>query len=469
MNLHRRRFAQSVTGLVGAFLAGSKPVAAPPSKTAAAFARAQARLSPAIVTKIRVFYPPNYNPNGPQAFPQSNMVVLVDTDAGITGIGQGGSPDTVRNVARSVIGKNAFDTEMIWQAAFMDGFYSPGKERLHALGAIDLALWDIKGKALNAPLYQLFGGKAREHLELYATSGLPQGLVPPADAAAMGLKDRAAATMAAGYRVYRVDGGILPSTGRTGAGAGGAGAGAPGQGRGAPAAAGGRGGGRGGTIFDSRSRIRQIIQAVEQIRDGVGPDGNWMIDLHQKFDFHEAVEVCRLMEPFRPFCVEDPVREEQFRTQIPKLRLLTTVPLAPGEEWGTRAEFSPLVEQRDIDFARASLPNVGGITEMLKIMAICDTHKVGIVPHFTGPIATAGHMHTMMAFPGQVLMEYNQGERPVPYMPEFLECRNGKVWPNDRPGLGVSVDEKQLTFVEAMTEGAPGITHRRPDGSLTHW
>ena len=94
-----------------------------------------------------------------------------------------------------------------------------------------------------------------------------------------------------------------------------------------------------------------------------------------------------------------------------------------------------------------SLPNVGGITEMLKIMAVCDTHKVGIVPHFTGPVATAGHMHTMMAFPGQVLMEYNQGERPVPYMPEFLECRNGKVWPNDRPGLGVSIDTSRLAKI----------------------
>jgi L-alanine-DL-glutamate epimerase-like enolase superfamily enzyme len=425
--------------------------------------REESRLSPAIITKIRLFYPPNYNPNGPQAFPQSNMVVLVDTDAGITGIGQGGSPDTVRNVARSVIGKNAFDTEMIWQAVFMDGFYSPGKERLHALGAIDLALWDLKGKALNVPLYQLFGGKAREHIELYATSGLPQGLVPPAEAAAMGLKERAAATMAAGYRVYRVDSGILPSAGRARDAAGRGDGGAPAV----PGPAGGQG--RGGSMFDSRSRIRLIIQAVEQMRDGVGADGNWMIDLHQKFDFHEAVEVCRLMEPYRPFCVEDPVREEQFRTQIPKLRLLTTVPLAPGEEWGTRADFSPLVEQRDIDFARASLPNVGGITEMLKIMAVCDTHKVGIVPHFTGPIATAGHMHTMMAFPGQVLMEYNQGERPVPYLPEFLECRNGKAWPNDRSGLGVSVDEKQLTFIEAMTEAVPGPTHRRPDGSLTHW
>src|SRR5437870_12355948 len=75
----------------------------------------------------------------------------------------------------------------------------------------------------------------------------------------------------------------------------------------------------------------------------------------------------------RPYCAEDPLREEQFRTQMPKLRLLTTIPLAAGEEWGTRAEFSPLVEGRDIDFARALLPNVGGITEMLKIMssAIC--------------------------------------------------------------------------------------------------
>ena len=473
MNLNRRGFAKSLVGVAGAFAAGAKSGAAPArqqSPASPALARAQSGLPPAKVTRIRVFYPQNYDRNGPQAFPQSNMVVLVDTDAGITGIGQGGSPDTVRNVARSVIGRNAFDTEMIWQGAYMDGFYAPGKERLHALGAIDLALWDIKGKALNVPLYQLFGGKAREHIELYATSGLPIGLVPPAEAASMGLKERAAATMAAGYRVYRVDSGILPSTGRSGGAA--PSGGAAGRGAGTPESAGpgGRGGGgRGGSLFDSRSRIPLIIKAVEQIRDGVGADGNWMIDLHQKFDFHEAVEVCRLMEPYRPFCVEDPVREEQFRTQIPKLRLLTTVPLAPGEEWGTLAEFSPLVEQRDIDFARASLPNVGGITEMLKIMAVCNTHRVGIVPHFTGPIATAAHMHTMMAFPGQVLMEYNQGERPVPYLPEFLECRNGKVWPNDRPGLGISVDEKQLTFVEEMKEGVPGVTQRRLDGSLTHW
>jgi galactonate dehydratase len=424
--------------------------AAAPAGSPAALARAAARLPPALVTKIRLFYPPNYNPNGPQAFPQSNMVVLVDTDAGITGVGQGGSPDTIRNVARSVIGRNAFDSESIWQHAFMDGFYSPGKERLHALGAIDLALWDIKGKALNAPLYQLFGGKAREHLELYATLGVPPGMIPQDELRGMTLSERAAATMAAGYRVYRVDGAIRPTP------------------PGGPGTGGGRGGGRGG-VFNSRIRIREIGEAAAQIREGVGPDGDWMIDLHQSFDFHESVEVCNLIEPMRPFIVEDPLREEQFRTQLPKLRLLTRVPLAPGEEWGTRADFSPLVENRDIDFARASLPNVGGITEMLKIMAICDTHKVGIVPHFTGPIATTGHMHTMMAFPGQVLMEFNQHDRPVPYLSEFLDFRDGKVWPNDRPGLGVTVDEPQLTPIEEVTEGAQGPTYRRPDGSPTHW
>ena len=229
--MDRRLFTKSVAaGALGSFVAPLRAWRSPAARAQTAPARAATRLSPTKVTRIRVFYPPNYDRNGPQAFPQSNMVVLVDTEAGITGIGQGGSPDTVRNVARSVIGKNAFDTEMIWQAVFMDGFYSPGKERLHALGAIDMALWDIKGKALNVPLYQLFGGQAREHIELYATSGLPQGLVPQAEAQAMGLKERAAATMAAGYRVYRVDSGILPSTGRAGGAAPGVGRrpGAPG-------------------------------------------------------------------------------------------------------------------------------------------------------------------------------------------------------------------------------------------------
>ncbi len=157
MKIDRRTFAWSLTAATGAIVSSSPDDDARVgcASTSARPPRRKRRLAspPARVTKIRLFYPPNYDPNGPQAFPQSNMLVLVDTEAGITGVGQGGSPDTVRNVARSVIGKNAFETEVrSGRPAFMDAFYSPGKEQLHALGAIDLALWDIKGKALNVPL-----------------------------------------------------------------------------------------------------------------------------------------------------------------------------------------------------------------------------------------------------------------------------------------------------------------------------
>ena len=130
MNLDRRGSAKSVAGVAGAALGGiSSPAVASAQAPAAAAAARLPAVWPREKWRLRLFYPQNYDRNGPPRFRRSNMVVLVDTDVGITGIGQGGSPDTVRNVARSVIGKNPFETEMIWQAAFMDGFYSPGKER----------------------------------------------------------------------------------------------------------------------------------------------------------------------------------------------------------------------------------------------------------------------------------------------------------------------------------------------------
>ena len=502
MNIDRRTFARSLTaGALGSvFRPWNTPVwaQAAQARTPAPLARAAAGLPKAIVTKVRVLTPKTgSNRNSITAtFNQSNMVILVETDAGITGVGEGGSPDLVASLAPSVIGRNAFDTELIWQHMYMDPFYSPGREKIHALGGIDMALWDIKAKALNVPLYLLCGGKLREHLGLYATGGLPAGVQSGPT-----LKERAAATMAAGYYAYRVDGSIQPNPGfdgvvrgggpggagrgagagggrgggaGAGAGAGGRGAGAgAGQGAGAGPGAGGRGGGGGsreGQMFDSRARILAVAKAAEQIREGIGQDGNWTIDVHQKFDFHEALEICRLIEPFRPFLVEDPVREEEFRTQIPKLRMLTTVPLAPGEEWGQRSEFQTLVENRDIDYARATLPNVGGVTEMLKIMAMCDAHKVGIVPHFTGPVGTAAHIHVLTSFPGQVLMEYNNGSTMPSHLTEFLDFHDGKCWPNDRPGIGVTMNMAQLDLVAEHTTpgGGNNIYHRR-DGSPSHW
>jgi galactonate dehydratase len=432
--MNRRDFATTTT------LAALAAAVAPPV--------AEAQLPEARVTRIRIFDPPRgYR----QQVNTSNLVITVDTNIGITGVGDGGSPDLIRGLAPSVIGKNPFDTARIWQYMYMDDFYSPGREKIHAIGGIDAALWDIKGKALGVPVYQLLGGRLRDHIELYTTPGLPSHVVSPGEAAGMSLEERAAATMESGYRVYRVDAEGTGPYGPAGIFFGG-----PIEDR----------------VFDTRDRVPAVADACRRIRDGVGPNGDWMIDFHQKFDFNDALELCRMIEEYRPYCVEDPLREEQFRTQVPKLRTMTTCPLAPGEQWGQRWEFSTLIENRDIDYARASLPNVGGITEMQKIMALCETHTVGIIPHFTGPIATAANVHALMAFPGPVLMEYNNGPNTPDYLGDFVDFRDGKLWPNDRPGLGVTIESNALTLIEEFTDGGPGPggrTYLRPDGSPTHW
>lgn len=390
---------------------------------------ALAALPKAKVTRVRIFRPPDLNP----LFNQSNMVVTVETDIGITGIGEGGAKDTLEQVAGTLIGKNPFRIESIWQEAYIAWFYPPGREKTHALGALDLALWDIKGKALGLPVHELLGGIARDHCECYATGGArPAGV--PANTP-LSLAERARATMEAGYRAFRMGAGDVPI----------------------------------GQVFDVRAAVRRIEQDCRTVREAVGPDGNWCIDLHQRFDLNDAVRVCKAMEPFDPFFVEDPVRDEHALMDLPKLRQMTDVPLTHGEEWGLRWDFNRLVEAHDVDFIRATLPNVGGITEFMKAAAICETHAVGIVPHFTGPIATAALVNCLITYSGQVMLEYNYGGRPIDYLPECLDFKNGKAYANERPGLGVTADMTRLTPIGEVTQPGRRNVFKRPDGSLTHW
>ena len=120
---------------------------------------AHASLPAAKITKIRIYYPPTLN----QTFAQSNAVVQIDTDIGITGTGEGGTRDTLEQCAGTLIGKDPFRIEQLWQEMYMVWFYAPGREKIHALGALDMALWDIKGKALKLPLHQMLGGSARDY------------------------------------------------------------------------------------------------------------------------------------------------------------------------------------------------------------------------------------------------------------------------------------------------------------------
>ena len=388
---------------------------------------AEAALPKIKVKRVRIYEPPNVN----QTFAQSNMLVTVETDNGLVGIGEGGKKDTLEQCAGTLIGQNPFRIEALWQEMYIAWFYPPGREKIHAQGAMDLALWDLKGKALGLPVHDLLGGAVRNHLECYATGGAPRAAGSPP----LTLRDRARATMDAGYRAFRMGAGDTPS----------------------------------GGVYNTHEQVRKVARDCKEVREGVGKDGDWCIDFHQRFDYADALRACKLIEEFEPYFVEDPVRDEHAHQDLPKLRQMTTVPLTHGEEWGQRWDFNRLVENHDIDYIRATLPNVGGITEMMKIAAICETHAVGIIPHFTGPVATAALVNCLSTFPGPVIMEYNYGGRPIPYLPECLDFKDGKAYRNDRPGLGTTVDLTKCKLIGEVTEPGKKNVYYRPDGSLTHW
>jgi len=380
------------------------------------------------ITRVRAYAPPNPNP----LFNQSDMVVTIETDAGVTGVGEGGSKDMLEQCAGRLIGRDPQFIEHLWQDMSRAFFYPPGREKLDALGALDLALWDIKGKVQNMPVHEVLGGMVRNYCECYNTGGIIPGIEP-----GMSIRDRARITVEAGYRAFRMGAADTPAN----------------------------------TTFNTHERLNKLHDDCVEAREGVGRNGDWCVDFHQRFDLSEAVRGCDLIQDLAPFFVEDAVRTEAFLEDLPRLRRMTHVPLAAGEEWGNRWDFNVLVEHHDIDYVRATLPNVGGITEMLKIMAICETHFVGLVPHFTGPISTAALVNTLGTFSGPVLMEYNYQGRTLPHLPVCLDFKNGKLYPNERPGLGVELDMKQLKPVAEITEPvtARAQTYFRPDGSITNW
>ena len=402
--MHRRHFLR--TALLGT--------------TAAALHAALPKMK---ITAIRYYQSPISRP----MFNQSFDIVTIETDAGITGIGEGGSHDTVQECSEMLIGEDPTRIDHCWQLMFRGRFYPAGREKLHAMGALDMALWDIKGKALGVPVYELLGGAAREHCECYSTGFPNQGSV----------KETARACIEAGFRAYRtavLD--ALPS----------------------------------GSAFNPHAAVRATYEECVQIREGVGKDGDWAIDYHTRLDLPDAIRLSTLIEPLEPYFCEDLVRSEDaslYRALRPQVK----VPIAVGEQFGARWDTSELIERNLIDYTRTTLPNVGGISEYHKIAALCETHNVGLIPHFTGPVAEAALTHVCGAFAGPVLMEMvGTGVRDVPYLPQHYDFKNGKIWLNQRPGLGVEFDAKRLPLTAEFTKRSQPIPlFHRGDGSFTNW
>ena len=374
------------------------------------------------ITRVRFYH----NPKSPPHDNQSFHIVTVETDQGITGVGEGGSSETVRQCAAMIIGEDPGRIDHLWQMMYRGYFYPAGREKLDALGAIDLALWDIKGKALGVPVYEPLGGLARDHVECYSTA-FPEKA---------SLKDTSRACLEAGFRAFRYATADPP--------------------RGQP--------------FNSHQAVRQTYEDCLQIREAIGKDGDWALDYHTRFDFPDAVRLSTLVEPLEPYFAEDLIRSENPGVYR-ELRKQVKVPIAVGEQFGSRWDINELVEQQLIDYARVTLPNVGGITEYMKIQALCETHYVGLIPHFTGPVSEAALVQACGVFSGPVLMEMlGEGSSTYAHLPECYDFRQGRMWPNRRPGLGVTLDTKPLQLAAEVTERSrPVPMFQRPDGSITNW
>ena len=418
----RRQFMGSVAalGLGGVAL----PSIGTPVEANHLIAKADDILKDIKITRVRWYNAPS-RPMTNQSF----HVVTVETNKGITGIGEGGTASLVSELAQLIIGENPLQIEHLWQLMYRSFFYPPGREKIHALGALDLALWDIKGKALGLPLHMLLGGKTRNYIETYPTGfrGNPK----------FTLKENAKLCMDQGYRAYRA-GTVGPR--------------------------------QGSTAFNSRHCIEDTYKQCVQIKEGVGPDGDWMIDFHTRLDLMDAVRLASLIEPLAPLYIEDPIRSEN-KKQYQLVREKINVPLAVGEHYGDKWDFHELVEADLFDHSRVTIPNCGGITEFMKISGMLETHYIGLIPHFTGPISTAALINVVSTYPGPVLMENLVSTTDeMPHLPVKFEFKDGKLWPNDRPGLGVEVDFTKIKLEAEITQHNAGLTvYRRPDGSITNW
>ncbi len=411
--MDRRKFLKaSVLGVTGTMLSASlyKALSAPLPKIK--------------ITRVRYYESPLSRP----MVNQSMHIVVVETDAGITGIGEGGYVDGIRECAEMVIGEDPTRIDHCWQLMLRGRFYPAGREKLHAIGAIDMALWDIKGKALGVPIWQLLGGQSREYIECYSTGAIK---VPG------GVKENAQATIAAGFRAFRTS---VVDPENNGA-------------------------------FISQRIVRKTFEHCQQIRAAIGPDADWAIDYHTRLDFPDAVRLSTLLEPLEPYFCEDLIRSENNAVYC-ELRKQVKVPIAVGEQHSTRWDINELIEQHLIDYNRITIPNCGGITEYAKLAAMSEMHYVGLTPHFTGPVSEAAVSHVCAAFSGPVMMEMAGLYKPdnIDYLPKVFDFRDGKIWPNERPGLGVEFDASKLKMTaEFTTRKHPTPIFRRSDGSITNW
>ncbi|MBY0507475.1 MAG: starvation-sensing protein RspA [Bryobacteraceae bacterium] len=344
-----------------------------------------------------------------------------------------------------LIGKDPSQIEDLWQSAHLRTYWRNGPVNNNVLSAMDMALWDIKGKRAGMPVYELLGGKVRDAVPCYDHVGGKD---------AEQASDAVLKSMASGYRHIRVQFGSYGGGGFIGAGIGSRPEGA----RNIPA-------------FDEELYVEQVPKMFGQVRAKVGPEPKLCHDVHSHLSGINAAEFCRRMQPYQMLFVEDVLPPEQL-AWYRQIRQVCTTPQAVGELFTHPFEYMPLIAERLIDYARCRVSGIGGITPAKKLATMCEVYGVKTAFQEGGendPVNQLAAYHVDISSPGFGIQEENHFPASVyDMMPGTATVRKGYLYGNGQPGLGIDIDEALAAKYpfRPVAQGGAYPLDRAMDGSV---
>ncbi len=367
------------------------------------------------------------------------MFLKMETDAGLSGWGEPIVEGRARTVETAVhelseylIGRDPARISDLWQTLYRGGFYRGGPILMSAIAGIDQALWDIKGKALGVPIYQLLGGLVRDRMKAYSWVGGDR----PADVISSIRR-----LLEAGFDTFKLNGAQELA------------------------------------MIDTPRAVDAAIARVAEIHGAFGNSISYGLDFHGRVSGPMAGVLLRELEAFRPLFVEEPVLPEQAE-YYPRLAAKTSIPLATGERMYSCAEFKRLLVAGGIAIVQPDLSHAGGITECYKIGAMADAHDVALAPHCPlGPIALAACLQVDFVSRNAVFQEqsmgihYNETADLLDYVRNKADFRidNGFMNPLPGAGLGVDIDEDRVVEASRRASDWRSPLWRHADGSVAEW
>lgn len=361
------------------------------------------------ITDLRVFHTQGAHSNW--AF------VKLYTDSGLTGVGEASLERFDEVVVKALesfkdflVGKDPFQIEYIWNALYKGTFWHGQLIILCALSAVEQALWDIKGKALGVPIYELLGGKLRDRVRAYANAWAFQHVVTEltAEDTPESIAQNAQKMVAQGFTAMKWD----PFR-------------------------------KGGQVIP-KSEEEFAIACVKTVREAVGPSIDLLIECHGRFNMWSAIRMAQKLEPFDPFFYEEPVPPDNIDAMAEVQRAIN-LPIATGERLYTRWDFRMLLEKQAARIIQPDVCHVGGILELKKIAAMAETYYISVQPHNSnGPISTLASLHLDASIPNCIFQEFF-----FPYLElynemltEPIKCQNGYLEIPTSPGLGSDLNEE---------------------------